>query len=372
MPIESCTIFLACFSSIVHNSEMESFTTNLTENATVSEEFSIIFKHEGDATLNLILQIWYSAIAVVGIFGNTLTILAILICKKHHTTQNVYICSLAFSDLLVCTLSAPYSAWLLTNERELARKSLTSIVCQAIGVTVMISVGSTMYHLAAIAVNRYICILKPAHVYMALYTKGRVVLSIVLMWSMCVIMVLPGIFGFGSFGYNDLYGNCIFTNDKETSLMLFTVMVAPCTVPCLSLIQFSYTKIILHFRNVSRKLRAAPKSIVSTVAKSTTQAENASSDGKQGMSKSNRQAKEASVVANLCVVTAVCMICWMPGNFLLLLDFTQMAPLWLHRSLIAFALSNSCVNVFIYAGMNRSFRRTYIQIILCQWRQINL
>jgi len=350
---------------------MDNLTTILTGNFTVSEELGITFKHEGDPTLNLVLQIWYSTITFFGILGNTLTFLAIVICKKHHTTQNIYICSLAFSDLLVCAFSAPYSAWLLTDEWELARKSLTSIVCQTIGVTVMVSVGSTMLHLAAIAVNRFICVLKPEHVYRALYTKGRVVLSIVLMWSTSFILVSPGLFGFGSFGYNDLYGSCCFTNDKETSLMLFTVMVAPCTVPCLSLIQFSYTKIILHFRKVSRKLHVAPKSNVSAETKMT-KTGNTSYNGTQAISKSNRQAKEISVVVHLCVVTVVCIICWMPGNILLLVDYKQIAPIWLYRIFYAFAASNSCMNVFIYAGMNRSFRRTYIQIILGQWRRINL
>jgi len=316
---------------------------------------------------NLPLQIWYSAIAIIGCLGNSLTIIAIAVCRKHRKTQNIYIGSLAVSDLLVCLSLAPYTASSLADETAAVNRNSDSMVCRVVGMVSVASIGNTIIHLAAIAVNRYICILKPAHVYTRLYTTRRLFVSIFILWCLSIGSLMPGLFGFGSFGYSELYGTCGITDDPITNLMVLTVIVVPCTIPSLCVTFYSYIRIIIHYRNISRNLRKP-----GPIPSSTTDGTERRGQLKRDAVQSTRTNKEFAVTVNLCVVFVAFLFCWGPGNIVYILHDNGLAvPLWLHRVTFTLAVSNSCINVFIYAGMNKSFRRTYYQILSCNLRAIN-
>ena len=109
-----------------------------------------------DDIIKTFLIIMYSAISVVGIFGNLLTILSILLNKKLRSIPNVYICNLAFADLIVCAVISTFSAYLLTVDPL----RVSAIMCQFIGALTPALLGKTLLGLTAIAVNRYILLEK--------------------------------------------------------------------------------------------------------------------------------------------------------------------------------------------------------------------
>jgi len=338
-------------------------------NRTNQEDVTVAF-YQLPETFNLVLLIWYSVILSVGLAGNILTIIAILVCKKHRKTQNVYICSLAFADLIVCINAAPYTVWMLVQHNQKDHHLLFSFMCQSTGWLTTAMLCNTLYNLAGIAINRYICIIKPSHIYMRLYTRRRVGLSVFLIWLLSGLVVMPGMLGFGSFGYNDHFGSCLVTDDPLTYLMAMTILLIFCTLPCLSSIFFSYARILIHFRQVSHRARCRNTTIAHIGST------NDSSDLTQVSNlkpnpASSRGHREMAVIANLCVVFGVFLIFWMPLLSIYIFDYRRLAPVWVYRVFFAFATSNSCVNVFIYAGMNPAFRQTYIFILTLKWREIN-
>jgi len=322
-------------------------------------------KHQ--AWLNVFAVILYSVIAMVGTIGNLLTICAILICKKHRTLQNAYISSLAISDLLVCISVAPYTVWSYIKRDNPTSKSS---VCHSIGAVQMAMLVSTMLHLAAIAVNRYVCMMKPAHAYMTVYTWPRVIIDLCIIWLLSCITIIPGLVGFGGFGYNDLLGVCSITDEPESKMMILLIFVFPITLPSVIVVLYCYIRILHHFYMSSRLIHTHRVMVQPTSTNRITPRQVNGSC--RLLNNTNRSAKEITVIKNLCTVFMAVIICWMPGNLLYFFhDHGIQAPLWLWRAFAALAISNSCMNVFIYAGMNPSFRRTYMQIISFRYRSVN-
>lgn len=321
-------------------------------------------------TFSFILKIWFSVILFAGVLGNALTIIAILVCKRHRRTHNAYICSLAFADLIVCITVVPYSIWLLEKGSE----SYDHILCKPIALLAVAMLCCTLYNLAGIAINRYVCILRPQHVYMKLYTKNRVTISIISIWLLAGLIVTPGLLGFGFYGYNDLFGSCVIMYDHITYLMVQTILHLLCVFPSIFIIFFSYISIIVHFRRVTQRATEVP---IPPAVSSMTE-ENSSEGSKKEVvaptpseSKPIRSAQQHRIIANLCVVFGVFLGCWMPMVSIYVIDYHAKAPVWLYRIFFILATSNSCVNIFIYAGMNRAFRKTYVLILTGKWRQIN-
>jgi len=322
----------------------------------------------------IFVQIFLSLIMAIGTIGNSLTIIAIITCKKHRTTQNVYMGGLAISDLLVCMTLPPYTIWQLSVDRASHMIMLThddnDVICKMLGMLFIGALMSSIHHLSAVAINRYILIMKPAHVYMKLYTKQRVIGSICLIWVVSLASLLPGILGFGSFGYNVYLGACVVTDEPMSKIMAMTILFVPTFCVCFSVMIFAYIRIMLYFRSVSRGLhmhRGAPSVTVDTTERV--------SDLQQGgaaSASSKRIKKEMFVIVKLCTIFAVFVVCWAPVSLVFFLnDLALAAPIWLQRLFFCIAISSSGINVFIYAGMSKSIRQPYREILLCKWKSSN-
>lgn len=58
-----------------------------------------------------IIVIAYSLVIALGVFGNLLTILAVLRNKTMRTARNFFILNLALSDFFICTVTAPITMY---------------------------------------------------------------------------------------------------------------------------------------------------------------------------------------------------------------------------------------------------------------------
>jgi len=199
-----------------------------------------------------------------------------------------------------------------------------------------------------------------------------------MIWFLSIIVTLPGLLGFGSYGYSPLLGTCLVMNDRQTYLMVMTTYVPFCTGPCISAITFSYTKIVLHFRRVTRRVDDARGATTTVVLPEETVRATSNPDitttldsGQPTYRAVDRIRKQMTVIANLCVVFGLFILCWTPALCLYYGDSKRSAPTWLYRVIYVFAAANSSINVFVYAGMNKGFRRTYVQILTGRWKDIN-
>lgn len=94
------------------------------------------------------------------IFGNSLTIIAVIFCKKlSEILSNQFILSLAVSDLLV-GLSLPYHILFSLCTFDLGFDKNT---CLLRFVLIILPCCASLYNLIVIAVDRYISIVHPLH-----------------------------------------------------------------------------------------------------------------------------------------------------------------------------------------------------------------
>jgi len=325
--------------------------------------------------LKLAMQIWYCLIAIIGVGGNSLTIASILLNKKLRSIPNVYIASLAFADLVVTGAVAPFTAW------QISQRSVSVVACRFIGALNTAMLGNTIFNLTAIGVNRYVLIVKGTKTYTRLYTRRNVIISVIVLWMLPVFLILPAILGFGEFGFNHMMGACIFVADDTTTyIYVQSILHGLCVGPCLIVTLFCYLRIILYFRHTQRQLQKSVSSCSkdSGVKKMADELEEyelssggtSNNNGGQVVRLKRSRASQR-VVMNLCTVFAVFMFCWSPIVGVYTVDFHSVTPPSVSHIFLAVATMNSCLNIFIYAGMNRAFRKTYKYILTLQCEKIN-
>ncbi|XP_077418006.1 growth hormone secretagogue receptor a [Vanacampus margaritifer] len=124
-------------------------------------------------------------LSVVGVSGNVMTILVVGKYRDMRTTTNLYLCSMAVSDLLIflCMPLDLYRMWRYRPWR------FGDALCKLFQFVSESSTYSTILSITALSVERYLAICFPLRA-KALVTKGRVRGLILLMW--CVAMLSAG------------------------------------------------------------------------------------------------------------------------------------------------------------------------------------
>lgn len=93
----------------------------------------------------------YTAVALVGIFGNYLLLYVICCTRKMHNVTNFFIGNLAFSDMLMCATCVPFTlAYAFNPHGWIFGRFMCYLVYLIQPVTVYVSV----FTLTAIAVDR--------------------------------------------------------------------------------------------------------------------------------------------------------------------------------------------------------------------------
>ncbi|XP_051941548.1 growth hormone secretagogue receptor type 1-like [Hippocampus zosterae] len=124
-------------------------------------------------------------LSVVGVAGNVLTILVVGKYRDMRTTTNLYLCSMAVSDLLIFLCMPPdlYRMWRYRPWR------LGDALCKLFQFVSESSTYSTILSITALSVERYVAICFPLRA-KALVTKRRVRALILLLW--CVALLSAG------------------------------------------------------------------------------------------------------------------------------------------------------------------------------------
>lgn len=124
-------------------------------------------------------------LSVTTTFLNTLVIAAIYHTKSLHTPSNIFLCSLAMSDLIVGFLAQPlYTTAIITEIKgDLVGYCVTGAVTAFVSYT---SAGASLFTLAAISVDRCFAIHRPLR-YRAVVTPSAVAMVAVALWILGAI-----------------------------------------------------------------------------------------------------------------------------------------------------------------------------------------
>jgi len=127
-----------------------------------------------------------TSMMVFTIVGNILVIIAVLTTRSLKGPQNLFLVSLAAADILVATLVIPFS---LANELQ-GYWAFGAVWCEIYLALDVLFCTSSIVHLCAIALDRYLSISRPVS-YGARRTPARIKAAIVVVWLISAVISFP-------------------------------------------------------------------------------------------------------------------------------------------------------------------------------------
>ena len=330
--------------------------TNDTINSNTSEVRGELLYSYGERVFTAICLLLFT---ITGTTGNSMVIIAVIFSRKLQTATNVFVVSLATADLLtnlfvfwnvVSLLSQ--DGWPLPNAHWL---------CVISGFMLFICTCTSMYSLAAIALNRLILITKPLpryqHIFKPLHLGIMVALTWIIPFSLCLALPLAGI---GGFGYDKQQATC---SDLDLHPKADTFHLAQAItfypIPLITIIA-CYILIFRHVRQHLKKQRGQNEklnTIKPTAFSSGVSSGPASVDMEAVIAnKSDRKKKlmkmEIDITKNLFLV--VCMFLLFMSPYFIALFIPGSDYFLLYGGIIV--LANSTINPVIYARRHPQFK----------------
>uniref|UniRef100_A0A8C4QIV4 Adenosine receptor B1a n=1 Tax=Eptatretus burgeri TaxID=7764 RepID=A0A8C4QIV4_EPTBU len=270
-------------------------------------------------------------VGVLAIGGNALVCVAVLKTRSLKTVTNLFLVSLAIADVLVGLVVIPSN--ILTH---IGLPKHHFIPCVLMVSSIVVFNLSSIFSLLAISVERYIAIFNPFR-YQVLVTWRNALITIFFTWILSFIIGLIPAMGWNNGPTAD--GSCIFVLIIDLSFKVYFIFFGCVLVPLFIMIMI-YLRI---FMEVRRQLRA--------------------------LSSSRTMKKEMKTATSLFLVLFLFIVCWIPVQIMDSIFFfcpTCTLPLTFMSLAIILCHANSVVNPFLYALRMRSFRRAFIDILLCR------
>ncbi|XP_076677059.1 trapped in endoderm 1 [Andrena cerasifolii] len=276
--------------------------------------------------------------SIVGVAGNLVTVIALLKytrLRRHATTA--FVISLSISDLIFSAVNLPLTASRYFNEAWVLGETL----CKIFPLFFYGNVAVSLLSMVAITINRYILISR-SDIYAQLYTTQRIILMLIVIWTLSFSLLLPPLLGFwGTLGLEPTTFSCTILKKNGTSPKKF-LFVLGFIVPCV-VISVSYLCIYWRVRKSRKNLEAHA--------------------GISRRKAGGFQRREDSRVTRLMLTIFLCfLLCFMPLMLANVIEDKIKIPI-LHVIASILAWASSVVNPFIYAGTNKLYREAYKQIL---------
>ncbi|XP_036319876.1 protein trapped in endoderm-1 [Rhagoletis pomonella] len=299
-------------------------------------ERSIIYPHAA----TLFAAVCASIFTVIGIFGNLITIIALLKCPKirgHATTA--FILSLSVSDLLFCSFSLPLTAVRYYEEGWTFGETL----CKIFPVIFYGNVAVSLLSMVAITLNRYILI--ACHgLYVQIYKRSYILLQLIFIWSTSFLLLLPPILGvWGEMGLDDATFSCTILKKNEKSIKK-TLFLIGFLLPCIVII-VSYSCIYLTVIRQKRRMETHRNYKISS---------------NESVLTARKQNEDNRLTVMMVTIFGCFLGCFLPLMLANVVDDERKTSYpWFHIMASVMAWASSVINPIIYAATNRNYRIAY-------------
>ncbi|XP_055087919.1 alpha-2B adrenergic receptor [Periophthalmus magnuspinnatus] len=359
---------------------------------------------------------------MVTIVGNILVIIAVLTSRSLKGAQNLFLVSLAAADILVATLIIPFS---LANELQ-GHWVFSSLWCEIYLALDVLFCTSSIVHLCAIALDRYLSISRPVS-YGTKRTPKRIKAAIVIVWLISAVISFPPLL---TLDKSEGGEETCELNDERWYILYSTIgsFFAPCVIMILVYIRIyqiakkhtrcppgqnhkpmpgpvgahehvqraaeagqqngdkqdsigdQQQKVLSKITHLDSTQASQTITLVSITKQDAQQNPKATQAGSkvvveespniQGTPTSRRKAmvnREKRFTFVLAVVMGVFVICWFPFFFTYSLQAicpeTCTIPNPLFKFFFWIGYCNSCLNPVIYTIFNKDFRRAFKRIL---------
>lgn len=277
-----------------------------------------------------------SVTALLSVMGNLFICMVILRNRKLRAiVTNYFLVSLALADILVGAVAIPCAQ--LT---DLGLPRCRPRLCLLMLCTLLVFTQASVFGLLAIAVERYISILKPFR-YKSLMSPRNSLLIILACWVLAVLIGLLPMIGWHS--PLPASGECLFNSIIHTTYMVYFNFMACMLIPLLVMMVL-YGHIFLEVKRQIRKV----------------------AEGEVDISAHERRRiivrKELQTATSLFIILFFFAVCWLPVHILntvMLLCPTCHIPDQLLLAAIILSHANSAINPVVYVFRVRSFRKAF-------------
>ncbi|CAL1605746.1 unnamed protein product [Knipowitschia caucasica] len=293
------------------------------------------------ADLYIILPIIYSVICAVGLTGNTAVIYMILKAPKMKTVTNMFILNLAIADDLF-TLVLPINI----AEHLLRYWPFGEVLCKIILSIDHYNIFSSIYFLTVMSIDRYLvvlCTVRSKRMPYRTYRAAKIISLCV--WVLVILIVMPFTVFASVYSPNDDRKSCVLSFPSPENLWfkasrIYTLILG-FAIP-VSTICILYTMMLYKLRNM--RLNSNAKAL-------------------------DKAKKKVTIM--VFIVLAVCLFCWTPFHLSTIVALTTdlpTTPLLIGISYFITSLSyaNSCLNPFLYAFLDDSFRKAFKKMLECR------
>uniref|UniRef100_A0A8D2JEJ7 G-protein coupled receptors family 1 profile domain-containing protein n=1 Tax=Varanus komodoensis TaxID=61221 RepID=A0A8D2JEJ7_VARKO len=273
----------------------------------------------------------------VDIFGNLLVILSVYKNKKLRKAGNAFVVSLAVADLLAALYPYPLALIAIYH----GEWAMGYLHCQVSGFLMGMSVMSSIFNIAGIAINRY-CYICHSLKYDRLFSLQNTLYYVGLVWALTLLSIMPNFF-VDSLKYDPRVYSCTFAQSVSPFYTIVVVVVhffLPITI-----VSYCYLRIWILVFQVRRRVKPDIQPKI--------------------------KPHDFWNFLTMFMVFVLFAICWAPLNFIgfmVALKPTLDIPEWLFTTSYFMAYFNSCLNAVVYGALNQNFRKEYKRILfsLCQ------
>ena len=352
-----------------NNSTAENMTESIDKLASFPPYWTVVLRY-----------MLFRLIIIIGILGNTMIILAVAFSRKLQTSTNVFVTSLAVTDLLTCFalgLGHITLASLPLGER-------LNRICQFVAFVAFASMGTSLYTLGAIGINRLVLISKP-NLSKKIFTPCKLGIFVALVWIIPGGIILIALLNeVGKLGVDPIDHTCgnLKTHERaaDLDLLLFVVGLPIPFVAIIVSYSWIYIYIKKHFKTQKQHLvnlrTTSPVSPESSIPLSPSQESmQCSGTSEAEITIANPRLKEISrqqiqITKNLSLVVFAFFICFIPLGFALLVGKPSPTVKVIVEFLELLGFANSATNFFIYASKHPHFKVVLRNMMRCSYSKI--
>ncbi|XP_055041378.2 adenosine A2c receptor [Misgurnus anguillicaudatus] len=291
------------------------------------------------ASINLPYMIAELVIALLSAVGNVLVCVAVGLNRKLQTVTNYFLVSLAIADICVGTLAIPCA---IMTDLGIPQNNL--YLCLLMLSVLIMLTQSSIFSLLVVAVERYVAIFMPFQ-YHRLMTPRNAVLILCVTWTLAFLIGLVPLMGWHKTPPES--GYCFFVFVVDMTYMVYFNFFGCVLIPLLVMFLI-YAQIFVTVKRQMRRIAA--------------ERGGATNEGTAKMK------KEMKMATSLFLVLFLFTVCWIPLhiiNCFLLLCPSCPVPLPLLLTAIILSHANSAVNPFLYAYKMKTFRKAFKAIFMC-------
>ena len=280
------------------------------------------------------------SVAALGIFGNILVLVTLVIDRKLRVLNNLFIANLAVADLFIAAIIHPFTAVGIIGGREylfFQESGEITYLCEFLASFCIISCSASVLSIGAVAFNRYVYICHN-HVYSKLYTHCTIPVMIIGIWIIGALIDLPTYLQFGNHVFHERISTCFF-DPLHLGYKIFFVVIGIFSPVVLTV--YCYIRIVALVFRSNRRLQKRMK--------------------QTNQNSSSIKAADVRLLKTVAAMGILAVIIYTPFAITLLVDRGQISEtVW--RFSNGLMHSFSCINWLIYAVTNNRIRDGFATI----------